>query len=408
MVDSGAQGFVYWVRGAHDALKGGADPFRELEEMKKNMTAVRDFEGANVQFTDTRQEDYDADHRYCTEFVCRLKPTKASHRAAKLAKSFEAYGNSLVPLKVPGKEPGSQLFKLHIHTQDPESVFKHARDELAPPKASGELDPLLKMKVEDMATQVAAAGFDFGDSGDVGIGIYSANAMPSIMQEKGGFPMAHAVVCTSDEEFISRHDILPSELRDLIRLKDPILKTAAPAVGAFIQLFERMLEKKKEVMYISCGINISAGAVNACNKAWSTLSVEKQKRVTIYDGRGLAGISTMLALKARQLADQGKKASEIVPELDKLRSSIMYFGVVPTLKYAKRGGRIPAVICDIGDTLGANVVMKWDCDQGKFKPFTATMFCNGFPRAIDAVMSALERGIPVGASGSERARYREI
>lgn len=95
-------------------------------------------EGAGVQFTNSQQEEYDANHRYCTEFVCRLKPSKASQRAAKLAKSFEVYGNStsnmldwltnhhvgpylhfinlsitgLVPLKVPGKEVDSQLFKV--------------------------------------------------------------------------------------------------------------------------------------------------------------------------------------------------------------------------------------------------------------------------------------------------------
>ena len=156
-----------------------------------------------------------------------------------------------------------------------------------------------------------------------------------------------------------------------------------------------MLEKKKEILYISCGKNISAGAVNACHKAREALAPEKQKRVTIYDGRGLSGVSTMLTLRARQLADSGKTIEEIVPELDKLRASILYYGVVPTMKYAKRGGRIPAFICDFSDSLGANLIMSWDPSEGKFKPFTFTLCCNGFPRAISEVQRTLESKVPV-------------
>ena len=58
-----------------------------------------------------------------------------------------------------------------------------------------------------------------------------------------------------------------------------------------------------------------------------------------------------------QLRDSGASLSEIAGEVDRLRGTVRVMGVIDTLTYLRKGGRIPAALAIMGDALGIKPVI---------------------------------------------------
>jgi hypothetical protein len=143
VVDSGAQGFVYLVEGMHLASRG----------LLPNALDAAMFASAKFMATDEGTNSISVDHtitdsrfRFCTECVVQLKDgIDAQTVVDDIQKAANEYdiGDSIASVKAPGKDGGTMLVKIHIHTNEPSLFF----DRMQPYSR----DPIFKKeKVEDM------------------------------------------------------------------------------------------------------------------------------------------------------------------------------------------------------------------------------------------------------------------
>ncbi|EJW93089.1 DegV, partial [gut metagenome] len=75
-------------------------------------------------------------------------------------------------------------------------------------------------------------------------------------------------------------------------------------------------------------------------------------RIHIVDSRTVSFSITLLVQEAFELRKQGKSAKEMAEILEEDAKKVRYMGIVPTLEYLKRGGRISAAKAAIGDLVG--------------------------------------------------------
>lgn len=164
VLDSGAYGFYYIVKGWNESIHGKkAEEIKELEEISSSVI----------------EHDEDLEYRYCTEAVLRKHD---EYIGDKKASSFESFlnekGGSVVFIETPS------LLKFHVHTND-FSIIK---------MEASKYGEVLDFKADDMQAQVrnenfaeSELGFVFVVDGEGYKDIFSAFEIPeSIIESFGG------------------------------------------------------------------------------------------------------------------------------------------------------------------------------------------------------------------------------
>ena len=240
VVDSGAKGFAYFLRGAAALAAGGGagDDAGDADEGKFKVSDTFDASADHGGSEDV------ALGRYCTEFVLDLD---AGVAAADLVKVVEDHGTSIVPLVVEGPR-GRTLGKIHIHTHEPGVVFAAARKL----SATG---ALLKEKAEDMSAQVASTQSAYLDEvcapkGPVKTAILASSLadlpVEVMARLRDAFPETLKVVATltivNEECYEDKVDVDSQEVCDWMRLdKDLQVSTSAARSQAYVDALAALL-----------------------------------------------------------------------------------------------------------------------------------------------------------------------
>ena len=138
------------------------------------------------------------------------------------------------------------------------------------------------------------------------------------------------------------------------RLKEGAeIKTSMPTVGSVTDTWKKLLEEYDEIVYIP----MSSGLSSSCQTALM-LAQDFEDNVYVVDNQRISVTQRQSVLDAKQLADEGKTASEIRDILmeEKFLSSI--YIMVDTLTYLKRGGRITPAAAALGTLLKLKPVLQ--------------------------------------------------
>lgn len=130
VVDSGAAGFLYIIRGMLCSLKG-----EPVEASAVNEVSA----GKSIDFS-LFTADSVLEYGYCTEFIMRLlnsKEERSAFNREELIAFLESVGDSIVAVH------DDDIVKVHVHTFTPEKVLEYAR----------RFGEFLTVKIENMSLQ---------------------------------------------------------------------------------------------------------------------------------------------------------------------------------------------------------------------------------------------------------------
>lgn len=134
--------------------------------------------------------------------------------------------------------------------------------------------------------------------------------------------------------------------------------TSQPSPQEYLGYFEAAQEKGDEVLVITLSSGLS-GTIGAAETAKQICGYDK---IAIVDSRQAIMAQRMVVEYALSLRNQGMELNSIVKKLEELRDHITVCGVVDTLTYLRKGGRIPAGMDIIGNVIGIKpVIVLEDC-----------------------------------------------
>lgn len=139
-------------------------------------------------------------------------------------------------------------------------------------------------------------------------------------------------------------DLTTSQLFDFVKENNILPKTTALNEFEYGEWFGELLKEYDAVIHIA----LSSGITSSCSHAES--AAEKMENVFIVDSLALSTGIGLLAISARELAEQGKDAKEIKDLLDKRKLNLQVSFVIERLDFLFKGGR-----CNSLQLLGANV-----------------------------------------------------
>lgn len=116
-------------------------------------------------------------------------------------------------------------------------------------------------------------------------------------------------------------------------------KTSQPSIGLFKKIFEEALENSENIICITISSAIS-GTYNSAVQAKKMVEEEKQKRIFVFDSFNADASESLLAIKAAEMAEEGKRGNEIMVTLETLSPKTFLFGMLESPKWLEAGGRI--------------------------------------------------------------------
>jgi DegV family protein with EDD domain len=163
------------------------------------------------------------------------------------------------------------------------------------------------------------------------------------------------------------------------------VKTEPPDQVQFDQTFARITAAGNDVVMITLSSGLSQSFARATEAAKAYPG-----RVHVVDSRGAAGLESLIALYASELAKTGTAAAEIAKRIESSKMKTAAYFAVPDLTALGRSGRLPKALVALGSMLNVSLILKIN-EQGAIGPggqsFSFDKTCEIM---VDAVVRTIE------------------
>jgi len=151
------------------------------------------------------------------------------------------------------------------------------------------------------------------------------------------------------EEYTDFVDITAEAFYEKLRADQKIIpSTAQTATGVILELYENMRDEGYEEII---AITISSKLSGTYEGAQMAAKMVEGVKVTVFDSLSVATAEAHMALTAAKMAKEGKKMTDIVDALTKIREGQGLLVSVDTLLYLVKNGRLSGASGFVGNLL---------------------------------------------------------
>lgn len=175
-------------------------------------------------------------------------------------------------------------------------------------------------------------------------------------------------------------DITNEEFYQRVTKSDTLPTTSQPPVSDFIQVYTELAQQGYPILSIHISSKIS-GTINSVIAAKKSLP---QAQIEIVDSQSIA--MGMLITPAAKAAEKGQSLTQVKASIERLNACINMVGVLDTLDYLLKGGRIGRAKALVGTLLKIKPILTFEGGEPRLLAKVRTM-----PRAIDYVLRFVEK-----------------
>jgi len=315
VVDAGAKGFVALVGGMTEYIRHG----RIAEE--PDLSVLHGEDAAVL----TVGSGEDSEYRYCTE--CMVTGTNIDRR--KLREALSELGDSLVLAGTKRKA------KIHIHVNDPDIVFDTGRDygDVSAEKAD---DMHRQLHISHDATRKFAVITD------------SVADITDEDMERLDIHMVPARIQFGNRGYLDKVSITTEEFFAELATNPNHPTTSQPSPGDFRRQFQFLASHFPDVI----SINLTAAASGTLAAAeLAAARTNARGQIHVINSCNASMGQGQLVVFAAECAKAGVSAEKTVAAVESLVQKTRTFALLSDLRYAVRGGRLPAWVKTVADVL---------------------------------------------------------
>lgn len=325
VVDAGALGFV-------EVLEG----MRRFLETGEVGPVVAPLHVGDESMADGGSLSADQDFRYCTE--CLISASNDQQLDLRqLREQFADKGASLV---VSGNKHKARI---HIHTNTPDDVFRLA----------AEYGAVSAQKADDMQLQQSAAHHQRAQK--IAIVTDSGADIPDSFTERLGIMMVPVRIQFGARSYLDKVSMTPSEFYRELLVNPEHPKTSQPPPGDFRRMFEFLASHYEGVVSVNLTARHS-GTWDAATKAADRVS-PAGKPIRAIDSRNASVGQGLVTIAAAEAAAAGDDIEAVAAAASDALEKTRTFALLKDIKFAVRGGRVPAFVGTVAKWLRLNVIL---------------------------------------------------
>ncbi len=331
VVDAGAKGFVSLLEGVLLLVRGEPVPRDAPDDLPGDERV-----GAAAMELTGEAERY----RFCTEALVR---GDALPERRAVQEAVAEWGDSLIVIR------SGTILKLHIHTDEPERVFRYLRG----------VGELVTHKAEDMKAQHAAvrgAGHIRLARRPVAVVTDSACDLPDEVVRAHGIHVTPLLLVEGDRTFRDRVELTAEEFHRRLEREESLPTTSQPAPADFLRTYRAAMEEGEAIVAVllSSGLSGTFGSGVAAAERFTEAPVH------VVDSRGASLLEGLLVLKACELAELGWEPERISREVVRIRERSGVLFTLRTFDRLVRSGRISAANARVGKVMGLRPLFELD------------------------------------------------
>jgi len=358
VVDAGGQGFVYFLEGIIESLRGRETAWVPIAAPPRGLPPFS-----------AEHDEIDERFRFCTEAL--LTPRDAPISRDAVMSAVLGLGESLV---VAG---GDRRLRVHIHTNEPQKF-------LATVAALGVIE---HSKIDDMVLQQLE-----GRAAAIALVTDSTTDLPEDTAFRLGVVAVPLTLSLGDESYLDGVDITLDGFIHRVTSGSDVPRSSQPAVADFAQTYRRLLEYREGVVSVHI-----AGAMSGTVQAAQAAAREVDPtRIRVIDSCAVSVGAGLLLEAAGEVIAAGAGLDEVAALLEKTKGEIRIFGTVASLDFAVRGGRVSPSMARTLTRLHLAPIIVFD-ETGKAGKGGAAL---GFERALNAIV---KRAVKFAAGAPSRA-----
>lgn len=178
--------------------------------------------------------------------------------------------------------------------------------------------------------------------------------LPEGMAAELGITVVPLHIHFGDETYEDGVTITKDEFYRRLTTGPGLPKTSAPASGAFTDVYERLATETDEIISLHISSKLSATYASA---VLGKEAVKAACSIAIIDTYSASIGLGLLAIRAAEQARAGATLAAITTDIEAAVPRTKYFGVVDTLEYLHKGGRIGMATALLGSLLNVKPIL---------------------------------------------------
>ncbi|MGM0601989.1 MAG: DegV family protein [Bacillota bacterium] len=376
VVDSGALGFIYFLKGIVNLIRNG-----NIKKTVKEII-VPEFKKEVI------DKEQKLDYRFCTEVYLE----NAEKEKDEIKSDISTLGESII---IAGDK---KKMRIHIHTNQPAVFFN---------KING-ISHIIDQKVDDMLIQY---NVKYRQKSEIALVTDSIADIPEDFILEKQIHVIPINIIIDDTVFLDKLTLKSDNFFDKADKADKYLHSSQPSVEVVENKLSFLADHYKSVIIITVAQKLS-GTYNNIKKAAEKFKDEID--IAVIDSKLNSAAQALLVMEAAGQIDEKNSFKDIVKYINKIKNNIYIYVSVDDFKYMVRGGRVSPLKGRLASFLNLKPVITLNKD-GSGKAFAAAFSTGANTRKIKNIISrhlkkeGIKKYAIVHADASEKAEeYKNI
>jgi len=376
VVDSGALGFIYFLKGILEFIETG------------NIEDINDINISLDVEENVLDEKSEIKYRYCTEAY--LEDVNIDFKS--LNEKLSQYGDSLITAG------DKKKMRVHIHTNNPADFFSTLNQH----------STIIDQKVDDMLIQY---NIKYNRKSEIALITDSIADLPQKYIDENQIHVIPINLIIDNTNYLDKITITHDSFYDLVDKSEEYPTSAQPSIKSVEDKLSFIADHYNKILIITVSSNLS-GTYQTIKSAVEKINSDIE--VEIIDSKLDSGAQGLLVMEALEKIDEGKNFEDIVSYLEKIKNNIYIYVSVDNFEYMVRGGRVSPLKGKLAKLLNLKPIVSLD-NEGNGIAFAKAFSKKGNNKKIKEIVTKhlSEEGIKrysiVHGDGIERAKnYEEM
>jgi len=241
----------------------------------------------------------------------------------------------------------SETIRIHVHTDEPESVFQIAR-------IYGQVS---RTKFEDMRKQHVKAYSETKISKIALITDTSCDLTPEFVI-RHNIQMVPIQISFGHDEYIDKITITPKEFYRILEESEHYPKTSQPGPGDFSKTYNEIRGYYEKAL----SIHLSSALSGTLQAAQTAANFIKEGGIRVIDSCNVSVALGLIVAEAAKAIEEGCAMEEVVTRTQKAIKHVRIFVSVATMEYLVRGGRVSRTRGILAKILNLKPILTFDSE----------------------------------------------
>ncbi len=193
--------------------------------------------------------------------------------------------------------------------------------------------------------------------GKIVIVVDSIACVPKEEMERHGMKMVPVNIFFNGTVYRDQVDLTADDAYELLEKAPDFWKSSSASPEEYLRVFQEVSGYAEGILVVTLSSKLSMFYTSALVAKEIIAEKMPNLKIEVVDSRTAAAAEGLIALAAARAAEQGKSLKEVAEVAERVKQKVKFIGLLETIRYVYRTGRIPKVASELGSVLSVRPLL---------------------------------------------------